>query len=123
VARNTIEVRVDDLDRAGDVIDLSVQTGATSVSGVRFDLKNRDAQEREALRMAVADARARADAAVSGAGVSIDRVIRIEEQRDTYYPPQPRLAMMREEAQSPQTPIAPGQIEIRARVTLTAALR
>jgi uncharacterized protein YggE len=124
VARNTIEVRMDELTRLGGIIDLSVGSGATSVSGVRFDLKNRESLERDALKMAVADARARAEAAVSGAGASIDRVIRIEEQRDVIYPiPQPRVAMMREEAQQAETPIAPGQMEIRARVTLTAALR
>jgi uncharacterized protein YggE len=123
VARNTIEVRVDDLVKTGELIDVSVQSGATSVSGVRFDLKNRDAVEREALRMAVADARARADAAAAGAGVSIERVIRIEEQRDVIYPvPQPRMAMMKAEAQA-ETPISPGEMEIRARVTLTAAIK
>ena len=81
VARNAVEVRVDDIARAGDVLDAAVGSGATSVSGVRFDLKDRAAAEREALRKAVADARGRADAAASGAGLRVDRVLRIEEQR------------------------------------------
>jgi uncharacterized protein YggE len=126
VARNMVEIRVDELKRLGTLIDQTVASGANLVGGVRFDLKNRDAVERDALRMAVADARARADAAVAGAGVTIDRVIRIEEQRDMVYPAaMPRVAMMREQASDAQaeTPIAPGQIEIRARVTLTALLR
>ena len=37
--------------------------------------------ERQALREAVADARGRADAAAAGAGMKVDRVVRIEEQR------------------------------------------
>ena len=82
VARNQVQVRVDALAKTGDVIAAAVGTGATNVSGVRFDLKDRDAAEREALRLAVHDARRRADAAATGAGVQIDRVIRIEEQRD-----------------------------------------
>ena len=65
----------------GEILDLAVGSGATSVSGVRFDLKDRAAAEREALKRAVADARARADAAAAGAGVKVDRVLRIEEQR------------------------------------------
>ena len=69
VARNMIEVRIDDVARAGDVLDAAVGSGATSVSGIRFDLKDRDSAEREALRLAVEDARARANAAASGAGV------------------------------------------------------
>ena len=57
VARNTIEVRVDALPKLGEMIDAAVGSGATTVGGVRFDLKDRDGAEREALRLAVADAR------------------------------------------------------------------
>ena len=58
VARNSVEVRVDDLPSLGEILEQAVSSGATSVSGVRFDLKDRAAAEREALRLAVADARA-----------------------------------------------------------------
>ena len=57
VARNQVQVRVDTLAKTGDVITAAVATGATNVSGVRFDLKDRDGAEREALRLAVRDAR------------------------------------------------------------------
>jgi uncharacterized protein YggE len=123
IARNMIEVRIDDVARAGDVLDAAVGSGATSVSGIRFDLKDRDAAEREALRLAVEDARARANAAASGAGVRIERVIRIEEQRVV---PEPRpMAMTRTMAIQGDAapPIAPGELEIRANVTLTSAVR
>src|SRR6266566_2660170 len=63
VARNSIEVRLDDLARVGAVLDAAGSGGATSIGGIRFDLRNRDVVERDALRQAVADARARADAA------------------------------------------------------------
>src|SRR4051812_9901689 len=41
VARNTVEVRVDEVTRAGEVLDAAVGSGATTVSGLRFDLKDR----------------------------------------------------------------------------------
>ncbi|MDP2055034.1 MAG: SIMPL domain-containing protein, partial [Acidobacteriota bacterium] len=47
VARNTIEVRVDDFAKLGDVLDAAVGTGATNLHGLRFDVKRRDALERE----------------------------------------------------------------------------
>jgi uncharacterized protein len=121
VARNGIELRVDDIARAGDTIDAAVQSGATSVSDIRFDLQDRDIVEREALKLAVADARARAESAAAGAGRSIDRVLRIEDAREAG-PPRPvmRFAAAQE---SVQTPIEPGFIEIRARVTLTASMK
>ena len=125
VARDTIEVRLDDITLVGAVIDASVGAGATNIGGVRFDLKDRDTLEREALKKAVADGRARADAAAAGAGVTVASVLRIEEQRMFSPPPGPAPMMMRVAAAeaAPPTQIHAGQIEIRAHVTLTAALR
>ena len=125
VARNAIEVRVDDMTRAGDVLDMAVGSGATSVSGVRFDLKDRTSPERDALRNAVADARRRADAAAAGAGMKVERVIRIEEHRSMTPEPRPmtmaRQTMMADAAAAP--PIVPGEIEVRVSVTLTSSIR
>ncbi|MEO8078253.1 MAG: SIMPL domain-containing protein [Acidobacteriota bacterium] len=124
VSRNSVEVRVDDLARVGEIVDAAVGSGATSVSGIRFDLKDRAADEREALKRAVADARGRADAAAQGAGMRVERVLRIEEQHvSSAEPPRP-MAMMRMSAgvEAAQTPITPGELEVRAAVTLTAAI-
>jgi uncharacterized protein YggE len=125
VARNTIEVRVDEIGRVGEILDLAVSSGATNVSGVRFDLKDRGAAEREALRQAVADARRRAEAAAAGASLRVDRVLRIEEQRSVVEPPRPMM-MMRQTAnamEAGQPPISPGELEVRAIVTMTSALQ
>ena len=123
VARNAVEVRVDDLPKLGDILEGAVTAGATNVAGVRFDLKDRASAEREALNKAVADARARADAAAAAGGVKVERVIRIEEQRGVSFP-EPRMAMMRESAQmAGAPPVSPGEIEIHASVRLTAAVR
>jgi uncharacterized protein len=125
VARNAVEVRVDEVARAGDVLDAAVGSGATSVSGVRFDLKDRAAAEREALRKAVADARGRAEAAAAGAGLRVERVLRIEEQRAV--PIEPRPVMMMRQSAAMQVdatpPIAPGELEVRATVTMTSSLK
>ena len=125
VARNAVEVRVDDIARAGEVLEAAIGSGATSVSGVRFDLKDRAAAEREALRKAVTDARGRAEAAASGAGMRVERVLRIEEQRAA--PMEPRPMMMMRQAAGFQAdaapPIAPGELEVRATVTMTSGIK
>ena len=121
VARNTVEVRLDDVNRVGTVIDAAGTGGATSIGGIRFDVRNRENLEREALRQAVADARARADAAAAGAGRTIDRVVRIEESGVPDIP-RPMMRMAAAE-QAVSTPVVPSTIEIHARVTLTASLR
>jgi uncharacterized protein YggE len=123
LARNAIEVRLDDLARIGEVIDLATAAGANSVGGVRFDVKDRAAVEREALTRATADARARADAVAAGGGVKVGRLLRIEE-RGGFAPPPPGpfLAKAAMAEAAPETPILPGEIELRADVTLTVAL-
>jgi uncharacterized protein YggE len=123
VARNTVEVRVDDVARAGEIMDLAVQGGATSLTSIRFDLQDRTGAEREALRLAVADARARADAAAAGAGRSVDRVIRVDDSRESAVPPPRPLMAMTRAADTVQTPIEPGVIEIHARVSLTVSMK
>jgi len=124
VARNSIEVRVDDVSRLGELLELSVGQGATTVSGLRFDLKDRARLERDALRQAVADARAKAEAAAAGAGRAVDRVIKVEEGGGTPPPPMPMFrAQGAQLAASDAVPIATGQIEIRAVATVTTLLK
>jgi uncharacterized protein YggE len=125
VARNSIEVRIDTIDRVGEYLEIAVGSGATSLNGIRFDMKDQAKLEREALRMAVADARSKADAAAAGAGRSIDRILRVDEQ-GAVSPPMP-MPYLRQAAQSAAAdtppPIAAGQMEIRARVSVTAVLK
>jgi uncharacterized protein YggE len=126
VARNSIEVRVDDMARLGEIIDAAVTAGAAEVSSIRFELKQREALERDALKQAVADARARADAMAAAAGRTLDRIVRLDDQiRPSVPPPMPFAARAREDAvaAAPATPVAPGETEIRAKVSLTATLK
>lgn len=124
MARHSIEVRVDDVSRVGALLEVAIAAGGTSVQGVRFDLKQREALEREALTKAVANARARAEAMAAGAGSAIAGVVRIEEAGAG---PMPEPVMMRMAA-APMAadaapPVAPGESVIRASVTLTARLK
>jgi uncharacterized protein YggE len=123
VARNSIEVTLDDVGRTGEIIDAAVQAGATSVGGVRFDLQDRPGVEREVLRLAVVDARGRADAAAAGAGRVVDRVLRMEDARQGEVPPPMPMLAMRAGPAGAETPIAPGLIEVRAKVTLTVSMK
>jgi uncharacterized protein YggE len=126
LARNSVELRVDEIAKVGELLDVAVGSGATSVGNVRFDLKDRAGAEREALRQAVADARRRADAAASGVGMTVDRVVRIEEQRARIVPPPMPYATMESRAAAAADaapPVAPGELEIRASATVVAAIR
>jgi len=123
LAHNGIEIRLDGVDRVGEILDLVVQAGATSVVGVRFDIKDRTMLERDVLMHAVEDARARADSLAAGAGRTVDRVIHIDDMRQPRVVPQPIMAMRAQAADSAPTPIEPGLIEIHAQVTLTVSIK
>jgi uncharacterized protein YggE len=125
-ARNGLEVRVDDVNRTGDILDAIVDGGATTVVGIHFDVKERISVERDALRLAVEDARARAEALAAGAGRTIDRVLRIEDSRATPRAIAPTAVMARAPSPAPaQTPtsIDPGLVEVHGQILLTVAIK
>lgn len=123
VARNTIEVRIDDLAKVGGVLDAAVASGATTIHGLRFDVKARETIEREALTSAVGNAMAKANAIAAGAKRGVDRILRIEETFSGGGPqPMMERAVMMRAADAP-TPIEAGEIEIRAQVRLTVAIK
>jgi uncharacterized protein YggE len=124
VARNGVEVRIDNVDRVGELLDAFVDAGATTVSSIRFDLKDRAGAEREALRLAVADARARAEAMAAGAGRTVDRVIKITDVASPgFRAPQPMIMAQRAAAAPETTAIESGLIEVQAQVELTVAIK
>ncbi len=125
VARNTIEVRVDEVSRVGEVLDVATNAGATTVGDVRFDLRDRPAAERQALAAAVGDAKARAEAMASAAGRQILGIWRLTDAgREPSPGPRPMAPPMRAmAAEAVPTPVAAGEIEIRAHVTLVLLLK
>jgi uncharacterized protein YggE len=126
VVRNQIEVRVDDLDRLSAVIDAATTSRGASLSmiGPRFSLKDEASAQAEALRNAVTSAMARARAMAMGAGRTLGAITRIEDHNlGGAAPPEPRMMRMAAADASTPTPITPGELEIRALVTLTVELR
>jgi uncharacterized protein YggE len=122
VARNTIEVRVDELTKLGDILDAAVSSGATMIHGLRFDVKQRDQIEATALQSAVKNAMAKAQAIATGSSRQIDRVMKIEEIAGGEPVPMMRQYTMAARADA-TTPVAPGELEIRAQVRLTVAIK
>lgn len=125
VVRSQIEIRIDDLDRLSAIIDAATTSRSTSLSitGPRFGLKDEAAAQAEALRTAVASAMARAGAMAAGAGRTLGSITRIEEHNlGGIASPQPMMMRMAA-AEAAPTPIVPGEVEIRAVVTLTVELR
>jgi uncharacterized protein len=75
VARSTIRAEVHRLEDLGKIIDATIASGATEVSGVQFLASNTDEARRTAMTEAVRQARGDADAMARAAGGSLGRVI------------------------------------------------
>lgn len=130
VARNQVEARVDDLEKLPAVMDAGIASGATSISGIRFDIKARAKIERDALKLAVQDATERAQAIAAGAGRTVGSIVRIQEQRVAGGPVFRSGLGFGGAAGgrgggggATETPLALGEIEVRAIVVLTVAIR
>src|SRR5690606_34286992 len=62
IARNSVEVRLNDLARVGPAIDAALARGANTINSLQFESSKADSARREALGVAVRQARADADA-------------------------------------------------------------
>lgn len=122
VARNTVEVRVDDLTKLGDVLDAAVASGAATIHGLRFDVKARGEAEQAALQAAVKNAVAKAQAVATGLQRSVERIIKIEELSGGAPVPMMKQFSMAARADA-STPVAPGELEIRAEVRLSVSIK
>ena len=109
-----ISVTVDDLNLPGRVIDAATTAGANILDGVAFGLRDPAAFRDRALAAAIQDARAAAAAAATAAGVTLLRVVRLEEIEPGGISPLPRVAL-----QAPAdaaTPILPGTLSVTIQV-------
>jgi uncharacterized protein YggE len=118
-ASNTVEVKTTDLAQVGKVIDISTQSGANNIQALRFGLKDEETVKAQALREAAARAKAKAEAIASALGVRIVRFLMAEESGATIIPIQGRDFYAAREAASAPTPVEPGNIDVRANITLT----
>jgi len=116
-ATNTLEVTLNDLTQAGKLIDTATQSGANTVQGLQFTLKDESAVQAQALREAALKARSKAEALAQALGLKITRVISVEESGASVIRPMAGPMMAR--AEGAPTPVESGSIEVHGNVTLT----
>ena len=119
-ATNIVRVTLDDLTKVGPAIDTATQAGANRVQSLQFMLKDERAALDDALRQASQNAMRKASSIASSLGVRIIRVLTATESGGPVVPIRDSTYVMR--AESTQTPIEAGTIEVRASVTLTVEI-
>jgi hypothetical protein len=119
-ASNLVQVTLDDLTKISNVIDAAAQAGANQVRGIAFTLRDQDAVHADALRKAVAKARADAEVLAQAAGLKIVRVLTLEETGARFVPVMRSMAASASAgAEAVATPVESGTLDITASVTLS----
>jgi len=108
-----VAVTVDDLALVGRVLDAAVSAGADLLDGVSFTLRDSAPYRMRAYAAAVQDARATATALATAAGVTISRVVRIEEMGATVPIVRGRALQAAPDA---TTPVLPGTLTVSVQV-------
>jgi len=81
-ASNIVSVRLRQVDTYGPLIDALIAAGATNINGPTFALDNPRAALDEARGLAIAEARRRAQLHAASAGLTVQRIIMIDEGRN-----------------------------------------
>ena len=84
-ASSTLAVKVTDMARVGEAIDLAFGAGANTLDGVSFSVENDAEARKEALKKAVADAREKAAVLAEAAGLGELEVKAVQESGVSVY--------------------------------------
>jgi len=71
VVENTVNVKVRELNRLGEILDAVVRSGANQINGISFDVEDRKQAESEARRLAIQDATEKAQELAGLAGIDL----------------------------------------------------
>lgn len=114
-ARSSIEVRVEDLDKAGKVIDAAISSGGNRVEGISFGLKDDLPYRLKALRLAMGNARLKAGEIAEAGGFVLGTVKSVTEQQVGLI--RPKIGGVRAlAAAETAAQVEPGEIRVEASV-------
>jgi len=117
-ASNVLRATGVPLDETGNVIDAATGAGANNVSRLEFTVENEEALRLRALGDAARNARDRAEALAAALDLEIRGVLSVGEGEPVVMRPYASASLMQAESTRTRTPVEPGSVEVRARVTL-----
>ncbi len=74
IVENTVNVKVRDLNRLGEILDAVVRSGANQINGITFDVEDRKQAEADARKLAIEDATTKALELAELAGITLGEV-------------------------------------------------
>ncbi|MGB3456043.1 MAG: SIMPL domain-containing protein [Litorimonas sp.] len=121
-ASNQITVTTQELDRAGPLIDAMIKAGVNNINGVNFQVSEPDAAQASARAAAIEKAKIKARMMASAAGVELGRLLAMSEGQSSGPIAYDQIVVTGARMESAAPPMAPGQRDIRATVTMSYAI-
>ncbi|SHG13589.1 hypothetical protein SAMN05444396_1057 [Flavobacterium segetis] len=124
-ATQTIEILLKDLSKYDELMEGLVDAGINRIDNVTFQSSKLAQYQSEARKLAIKEAKLKAEDYVSVIGQKVGRAMTISDNTQNYYP-QPRYAAMKTmemaDMSTPRETLAMGEINITANVTVSFIL-
>lgn len=119
---NRMKVVVEDLTKAGAVMDAAISAGANRIENIMFTVRNPGKYKDDALREAAQDARRKADIIAASLGKTVTNVISVTDNSvrvsPRNYMMNARMAGGNDMAESATTPMEGGDAKVESSVTV-----
>ena len=118
---NSVRITVRNLKNLGAILDQAVSLGSNQINGISFFLAEPAVLEDQARKLAMADARHKAELYAAAGNAKLGKVLTISEET-AIHPPRPVFARALS-AKSAPVPIEPGEHKLQARVYVSWELK
>lgn len=118
-ASNVLEVRTENLDELGNLLDQSVEAGANTIENIRFEISASEDLSDIARESAVQNARHKAEQLAELTNATLGPILEIQESSNT---PGPIVRQVEAPAEAAAVPISPGSQTISVQVQVTWSL-
>jgi uncharacterized protein len=115
---NRVHLTVREVKRLGEILDGAIDLGANQVNGIDFNVSNAEILMDDARKLAIANARRRAELYAAAAGAQLGSVLTISETNAS-----PKAQPMARAAAGGPVPIQAGTRTLTVEVNITYALR
>lgn len=120
---NSVFVTVRNIDKVGQVLDAAIQAGANNISGIQFDVWDKNEALSQARKAAVDDARAKAEELASAAGVTLGEVQTINEYTSSGPVPMYDMRAAPVMAEAGSVPVQAGQMTLTVEVSMVYEIK
>ena len=120
-----ISVKVRDLAKAGEIVGGLGALGVTEMNGPNFSIENEDSLKAQARRMAIDEAKAKAESLANDLGVRLVRIVNFSENGNysMMYAAKGMMVLDSVESAAPAPQLPTGENKITSNVTITYEIR